>query len=262
MPTIHIYLDRELYREAKRLKGDRTWNEFFTDLIKAHIEGEKEVKAQKIANPDSHEFMYIVERIDGIEEKIKAIEGVAKTIKQIEAIDKRLRALESIVSEKLIGVKEERSSSFVTADKLANNNQEEERNFRPATEKQKRYLWNLLKRTGVTIDEIREKFGIDIAREEDKLDIEKASEIITYLQKIEKGEEEEEDLDKLEPADKELIKEVERLAIKAGKFWNMTKEEAILQACLATTNSEKTSLEEMTREEVERVIEWFRERLK
>jgi len=206
--------------------------------------------------PPSEEMLYVRERLSGIETTLE------KVISQIEAIDKRLRALESIVSEKLIGVKEERSSSFVTADKLANNNQEEERNFRPATEKQKRYLWNLLKRTGVTIDEIREKFGIDIAREEDKLDIEKASEIITYLQKIEKGEEEEEDLDKLEPADKELIKEVERLAIKAGKFWNMTKEEAILQACLATTNSEKTSLEEMTREEVERVIEWFRERLK
>jgi len=215
-------------------------------------------------SPPPEEGLYIRERLSDMEAVLEKITS------QIEAIEKRLRSLENIASEKLLG-DEGGSTSFVTAEELTNNQKKkqkkERRGSKPASGKQRKYIWSLLKRTGVTADEIKEKFGADLV--EGGLSSEKASEIISYLQSVaEKGEKEGrgkerdlEKLEKLEPADEELIEEAMRLARRASRIWNLSVDDAITQACVITTNGKKTTLDGMTRGEVEKVIEWFKERL-
>jgi len=159
--TLHVVLDDETYELLVRMKGDLTWKEFLKAIAKG--------KFDKSSSSSSIEPQNDLEvRISRIEEQIKAL---TRQVNELYALlsAKREKELEKVEDE-----------------------------VKPATEKQIKYIWTLMKRLGITVTDVKNEFGVDLANvslEKEILPRDIASEIINWLKEKEKEKSSEEKIE-------------------------------------------------------------------
>jgi len=149
MPVIHVYLDREVYEKLKRLKGHLTWAQFLAKIAEGR-QSKPEAQAS-----DTADLADLEARISRLETQMDSVIGELKAVRAILFSKKR---------------KEEK--------------REEDEEMRPATQKQIKYIWDLMRKTGTTVMEIEKEFGVDMSNVslgKEELPKEVASKIIDWL---------------------------------------------------------------------------------